>query len=218
MSLNASTWSSSYSMSAGLSRATMRQNRQSVATDAIITTRHTSEGDPRRYGHLSEVQADDPQERQPQEAGLDLVSQAVPAAREARDRHRPQGVVRSMHAGFVGTGNMGRPMAANILKAGHELTVFDADPAATKPLEAQGATRAADLPSLAAAVRVTLTSLPNDTTVEAVLFGAAGGKGLLDGARPGDVVLDLSTVSPESTVRLARRAAPRGGDVTHAPR
>jgi 3-hydroxyisobutyrate dehydrogenase-like beta-hydroxyacid dehydrogenase len=122
-----------------------------------------------------------------------------------------------MHAGFVGTGNMGRPMAANILKAGHQLTVFDLDPAATRPLEAQGATRAADLPSLAAAVRVTLTSLPNDAAVEAVLFGNATSKGLMDGAKPGDVVLDLSTVSPGSTVRLAERASERGVKLIDAP-
>jgi len=122
-----------------------------------------------------------------------------------------------MHAGFVGTGNMGRPMAANILKAGHQLTVFDLDPAATRPLEAQGAARAADLPSLAAAVRVTLTSLPDDAAVEAVLFGSGAQRGLLEGANAGDVVLDLSTVSPQSTIRLAKRAAERGVKLIDAP-
>jgi 2-hydroxymethylglutarate dehydrogenase len=122
-----------------------------------------------------------------------------------------------MHAGFVGTGNMGRPMAANILAAGHQLTVFDRDPAATQPLEAQGATRAADLPSLAAAVRVTLTSLPNDAAVEAVLFGQDGRPGLLAGAQRGDVVIDLSTVNPQSTIRLAKRAAERGVKLIDAP-
>lgn len=122
-----------------------------------------------------------------------------------------------MHAGFVGTGNMGRPMATNILKAGHQLTVYDVDRAATRPLEALGATRAADLPGLATAVRVTLLSLPNDATVEAAIFGGPAGAGLLDGAKAGDVILDLSTVSPESTVRVARRAAERGVKVIDAP-
>lgn len=122
-----------------------------------------------------------------------------------------------MHAGFVGTGNMGRPMAANILKAGHALTVYDADPAATAPLEQQGATRAPDLPTLAAAVRVTLTSLPNDAIVEAVVFGTGTQKGLIDGARPGDVIVDLSTVSPAATIRLAKRAAERGVKLVDAP-
>ena len=122
-----------------------------------------------------------------------------------------------MHAGFVGTGNMGRPMAANILKAGHALTVYDAAPAATAPLEQQGATRAPDLPTLAAAVRVTLMSLPNDAIVEAVVFGTGTQKGLIDGAKPGDVIVDLSTVSPASTVRLAKRAAERGVKLVDAP-
>ena len=122
-----------------------------------------------------------------------------------------------MHAGFVGTGNMGHPMAANILKAGHQLTVFDVDPAATKALEAQGATRAVDLPTLAAAARVTLLSLPNDAAVEAVLFGGAAGRGLIDGAQADDVILDLSTVSPDSTVRFAQRAAERGVRLIDAP-
>jgi 2-hydroxymethylglutarate dehydrogenase len=122
-----------------------------------------------------------------------------------------------MHAGFVGTGNMGRPMATNILKAGHTLTVYDADPAATVPLEQQGATRAADLPSLAAAARVTLMSLPNDAIVAAVVFGGGGRKGLIDGAREGDVIVDLSTVSPASTQRLAARAAERGVRLVDAP-
>ncbi|MDP2702846.1 MAG: NAD(P)-binding domain-containing protein, partial [Candidatus Rokubacteria bacterium] len=76
-----------------------------------------------------------------------------------------------MHIGFVGTGNMGRPMAKNILKAGHQMTVFDLRPEATAPLEALGARRAADLPSLAREVRVTLMSLPDARAVEAALWG-----------------------------------------------
>ena len=54
-----------------------------------------------------------------------------------------------MNVGFVGTGNMGRPMAANILKAGHQMTVYDLSAEATAPLERAGATRATDLPALA---------------------------------------------------------------------
>jgi 3-hydroxyisobutyrate dehydrogenase-like beta-hydroxyacid dehydrogenase len=122
-----------------------------------------------------------------------------------------------MHAGFVGTGNMGLPMATNVLKAGHQLTVFDADPTATHALEALGATRAADLPSLAAAVRITLTSLPDDAAIDAVLFGAGARRGLLEGTRAGDVVVDLSTVSPSTTQRLAKRTAERGVRLIDAP-
>jgi 2-hydroxy-3-oxopropionate reductase len=101
-----------------------------------------------------------------------------------------------MHVGFVGTGNMGRPMAENVLKAGHALTVYDTRPEATRPLETLGARRAPDLPTLAGEVRGVLLSLPDETVVSAVVLGAGGSPGLLEGARPGDVIFDLSTVSP----------------------
>ncbi len=120
-----------------------------------------------------------------------------------------------MHVGFVGTGNMGAPMAANILKAGHTMTVHAARPEATAELERLGAARAPDLPSLARAARVTLLSLPNDTIVDAVVVGNA--PGLLNGAQRGDVVFDLSTVSPESTRRLAERPAAAGVRLVDAP-
>ena len=122
-----------------------------------------------------------------------------------------------MHVGFVGTGNMGLPMALNVLKAGHRLSVYDRRPEATVELERLGAARAADLPSLAREVRVTLLSLPDDRTVEAVLFGDAPGTGLVDGAREGDVVFDLSTVGPGTTRRLAERATTHGVRLIDAP-
>ena len=122
-----------------------------------------------------------------------------------------------MHVGFVGTGNMGFPMAANVVKAGHRMTVYDARPEATSELERLGVTRAADLPSLARVVRMTLLSLPNERVVEAVVLGAPGAPGLLAGAQPGDLVFDLSTVSPDSTRRLAALAADRGVRLIDAP-
>ncbi|MGH7279640.1 MAG: NAD(P)-dependent oxidoreductase [Candidatus Rokuibacteriota bacterium] len=122
-----------------------------------------------------------------------------------------------MHVGFVGTGNMGRPMAANILKAGHPLIVYDVNRQAAEPLRRAGATVAPDLVTLARSVRMTLTSLPNDAVVETVIFGATPGAGLIDGARAGDVVFDLSTVSPATTRRLAARAAERGVRLIDAP-
>jgi 3-hydroxyisobutyrate dehydrogenase-like beta-hydroxyacid dehydrogenase len=122
-----------------------------------------------------------------------------------------------MHVGFVGTGNMGRPMAANILKAGLPLTVFDLSAAATSPLERAGATRAADLPTLAGSVRVTLLSLPDARAVEAALFGAPGAPGLMAGAKSGDFIFDLSTVGPASTRSLAARAGRQGVRLVDAP-
>jgi len=122
-----------------------------------------------------------------------------------------------MHVGFVGTGNMGRPMAANVLKAGHALTVFDLSPAATAPLEKAGATRAAALQALASSVRVTLMSLPDAKAVEAALFGAGGAPGLMSGAKAGDFIFDLSTVGPASTRALAARTAQQGVRLVDAP-
>jgi 3-hydroxyisobutyrate dehydrogenase-like beta-hydroxyacid dehydrogenase len=122
-----------------------------------------------------------------------------------------------MHVGFVGTGNMGRPMAANMLKAGHQLTVYDLSAAATAPLERAGATRAVDLPSLAGAVRVTFMSLPDARAVEAALFGSPGAPGLMAGAKPGDVIFDLSTVGPGSTRALAARALRQDVRLIDAP-
>jgi len=122
-----------------------------------------------------------------------------------------------MQVGFVGTGNMGTPMATNILKAGHRLTVFDTREEATALLEKLGARRARDVAMVAAEVEVTLMSLPNDAIVEEVLFGAAGTPGLIAGAHAGHVVFDLSTVGPGTTRRLAARAAERGVRLIDAP-
>ncbi|HET8578164.1 MAG TPA: NAD(P)-dependent oxidoreductase [Methylomirabilota bacterium] len=122
-----------------------------------------------------------------------------------------------MHVGFVGTGNMGRPMAENILKKGHELTVYDLQPEATAPLEALGATRAPDLSTLARLVRVTLLSLPDHHAVEAALFGRDRHPGLMANAQAGDVIFDLSTVGPESTRALAARCRKRGVKLIDAP-
>jgi 2-hydroxymethylglutarate dehydrogenase len=122
-----------------------------------------------------------------------------------------------MHVGFVGTGNMGLPMARNILKAGHQLTVWDVRPEATAELERLGATRARDLKSLAESVRVTCTSLPHDGIVQAVVAGEPGREGLLAAARSGDVIFDLSTVSPASTKRLAAQALALGVRLIDAP-
>jgi 3-hydroxyisobutyrate dehydrogenase len=122
-----------------------------------------------------------------------------------------------MHVGFVGTGNMGEPMALNVLKAGHQLTVYDRRPEATAELERRGARRAADLVALGREVRATLLSLPDERVVETVVFGERPGAGLIDGSRAGDVIIDLSTVSPSSTRRLAARTAERGITLIDAP-
>lgn len=119
-----------------------------------------------------------------------------------------------MKIGFIGTGNMGKPMAANLIKAGHELVVHDARKQATDELVAQGA-RWADTPrAVAQATQVTLTSLPGPAEVEQVALGA---NGILAGAAQGHVYIDMSTSIPSTLRKIAAQAAARGVEVLDAP-
>ncbi len=98
-----------------------------------------------------------------------------------------------MRIGFIGLGNMGGPMAGHILAAGHTLTVYDARREAANPHLERGA-RWADSPrAVAAASEIVFTSLPGPKEVEAVALGEGG---VLQGAEPGTVYIDLSTSSP----------------------
>ncbi len=116
--------------------------------------------------------------------------------------------------GFVGLGQMGRWMALNILKAGFELCVYDIVPEPVQFLVEQGARSAASLPELAAWADGVFLSLPNTAIVEKVLFGEGG---LVHGARPGLVVVDLGTTSYIPTLDFARRLAERGISFADAP-
>jgi 3-hydroxyisobutyrate dehydrogenase-like beta-hydroxyacid dehydrogenase len=119
-----------------------------------------------------------------------------------------------MRVGFIGTGNIGNPMARNVLRAGHELFVNDLRESACANLLELGATWAATPAEAAAQAEVVLTSLPGPNEVEAVLTGADG---ILAGARPGMVYVDLSTNAPSTARRLAAVAAARGVTYLDAP-
>lgn len=112
--------------------------------------------------------------------------------------------------GFVGLGNMGGRMARRLVGAGHAVLGVDAAP---ERAAACGATPAASLADLARRADHVLLSLPDSTVVEAVVEGADG---LLAHARPGQVVVDLSTAAASSTVRLAQRFAERGAHYVDA--
>ena len=114
----------------------------------------------------------------------------------------PEGESTSL--GFVGVGNMGSQMAANLARAGHRLTVCDVRKEAAAPLLDEGATWADTPADAAAASEVTFLSLPAPPDVEAVVTGADG---VLAGAAPGSVVVDLSTNSPGVVRALAAQAA-----------
>jgi 2-hydroxy-3-oxopropionate reductase len=104
--------------------------------------------------------------------------------------------------GFIGLGVMGRPMAANLLAAGVDLVVHNRSQDAQQELVALGAAGAASVEELAARADVIVTMLPDDTAVRAVV-----GAGVLASARPGTLVIDLSTVSPALSRELAHRAS-----------
>jgi 3-hydroxyisobutyrate dehydrogenase len=119
-----------------------------------------------------------------------------------------------MKLGFIGTGNMGNPMAGNLIKAGHQLTVHDLRQEAATNLLEMGA-RWADSPK--EAVRgneVVLTSLPVPRDVEAVVLGEGG---ILEGAPKGLVYVDLSTNSPTVVRRLHQMCSEHGVAMLDAP-
>jgi len=120
-----------------------------------------------------------------------------------------------MKIGFIGLGTMGRHMAANLQKAGHELVVHDVRKDAAEPHVKNGA-RWADTPrAVAEAVDVVFTSLPGPAEVEAVALDERGG--LLTGLTAGKAYFDLSTNSPTVVRRLHAIFKARGVDVLDAP-
>lgn len=116
--------------------------------------------------------------------------------------------------GFIGLGRMGRPMAANLCRRGFRLVVHDLDRAAVDELERHQARGAGDAAEVAAAAGIVVTMLPNSAVVSEVVGGPAG---LLRHARPGTLVMDMSTVSPETTDAMAAAARAAGMSYVDAP-
>ncbi len=119
-----------------------------------------------------------------------------------------------MKIGFIGIGRMGRFMARNLVKGGHDLTVFDAHKAAAEELLAQGASWADSPAAVAEASQVVFTALPRPQDVEVV---ARGDCGIFSGAAPDSAFFDLSTTDPDTIHRIAATAAPKGIHVMDAP-
>ena len=115
-----------------------------------------------------------------------------------------------MRVAFLGLGIMGRPMAANLVKAGHEVTVWNRTPGK----EVAGARTAASPREAAAHAEVAWVCVSNTAAVEQVLFGEAGAKSAL---HTGMVVVDSSTISPAATRSFAERVRARGADYVDAP-
>jgi 3-hydroxyisobutyrate dehydrogenase-like beta-hydroxyacid dehydrogenase len=117
--------------------------------------------------------------------------------------------------GFIGVGAMGGPMSRNIVgKTNHEVTVFDLNPAAMEACLKAGAKRGASVAEVAAASEVVMLSLPTPKHVEAVI---AGPDGIAENAKPGTVVIDLSTNSPGVIKRLGDLLSTKSISLIEAP-
>lgn len=116
--------------------------------------------------------------------------------------------------GFIGLGVMGRGMVRNLLRAGFTVRVWNRTAARMDEMAAQGALPASGPAALAAQSDLILTCVSDTPDVEAVVLGEGG---VLTGARPGALVIDLSTISPEATRRIAARLAAKGVAMLDAP-
>ncbi|MGF1703375.1 3-hydroxyisobutyrate dehydrogenase [Photobacterium makurazakiensis] len=123
-----------------------------------------------------------------------------------------------MKIAFVGLGNMGNPMARNLLKAGCDVSVFDLNPAAAKELEADGAVVASTLEAAVKDVDTVITMLPAGDHVRAVYLGDHhGGVGLLKMVGKNTFLIDSSTIDPDSARLVASEAQKQGLEFVDAP-
>jgi 4-hydroxybutyrate dehydrogenase / sulfolactaldehyde 3-reductase len=116
--------------------------------------------------------------------------------------------------GFIGLGAMGRGMAANCVKKGFSLVVHDIRPEPVEALVKLGARAAKDLADVARSCAIIVTVLPTGKEVSELVMGAGG---LLDHAKPGTIVMDLSTIEPEVTDKLHAAAKAKGCKAVDAP-
>ncbi len=119
-----------------------------------------------------------------------------------------------MRIGFIGLGIMGKPMAKNLLAAGHDLVVSDHNKAAAEELAELGAARATTPAEIAGQVDLVITMLPNSPQVREVALGDGG---LIEGARSGLVYVDMSSIAPLASREVAAALAERGVAMLDAP-
>ncbi len=119
-----------------------------------------------------------------------------------------------MTIGFIGLGNMGRPMASNLVRKGFRVCVHDVARDRVQALEALGGESAADVRGVAGACDVVLTMLPDSASVLEVIGGRGG---VIEHGRAGTTIVDMSTIDPIVTDRLAAEAAASGMAFADAP-
>jgi len=116
--------------------------------------------------------------------------------------------------GFIGLGTMGQPMAGRILGAGFPLTLWNRTPAKTEDLAKKGAKVATSPKEVAAQSDIFISMISDGPALEAITFGESGA---LSGAKAGSVFIDMSTVDPESSIRVAKAVEEKGVKMLRAP-
>ena len=119
-----------------------------------------------------------------------------------------------MKVSFIGMGTMGTAMALNIIKAGHEITVHNRSRAKEEPMAKAGARRAGSPKEASQEADIIVTCVSDTPDVEGVIMGA---NGVIHGAQPGAIVIDMSTISPSATRRIAAELAKKGIRMLDAP-
>ena len=119
-----------------------------------------------------------------------------------------------MHIGFIGLGIMGKPMAMNLLKAGFTVTVYNRTTAKCRPLVDAGAAAVSSPLDAAKCSDVVVTVVSDTPDVEAVLFGD---EGIWHGLKEGQIVIDMSSISPAATQRFAARLREKSVELLDAP-
>ena len=119
-----------------------------------------------------------------------------------------------MDIGFIGLGIMGKPMAKNLLKAGHKLVVYDILDAPVRELVHAGATAGSSAKDVASRSELIITMLPNSPHVKEAVLGK---NGVIDGVKPGSVLVDMSSIAPLASREVAAELAKRGIEMLDAP-
>jgi 2-hydroxy-3-oxopropionate reductase len=136
-----------------------------------------------------------------------------PSVRKKRKNSRKTGG-NKMKIGFVGLGIMGKPMAKNLLKAGHELVVFDFNKDAVNEVVSCGAKAASSNKEVASECKVVITMVPNSPHVRAAVFGE---NGLAEGFQKGSVLIDMSSIDPVESKKIGADLEKIGIEMLDAP-
>lgn len=116
--------------------------------------------------------------------------------------------------GWIGLGVMGKPMSKNVIKAGYELTVFDLNTESVNEVVAAGATAGTSAKQIAAASDIVITMLPNSPHVKSAVCGE---NGVLEGAKEGLVLIDMSSIAPLASQEIGKACAEKGVKMLDAP-